>query len=62
MNNGKLEDLLEESPMNEFAGFVREDLLDFGLLVIEECAKRAESYAYMSPNFIALAHELRGIK
>ena len=28
---------------------------------IEECAKRAEAYAYMSPNFIALAEELRAI-
>ena len=29
---------------------------------INECANRAEAYAYMSPNFIALAEELRGIK
>ena len=28
---------------------------------IEECAQRAESYAYMSPNFTALAGELRAI-
>lgn len=28
---------------------------------INECADRAESYAYMSPNFTALAEELRGI-
>ena len=28
---------------------------------IEECAQRAESYAYMSPNFTALAEELRAI-
>ena len=28
---------------------------------IEECAKRAEAYAYMSPNFTALAEELRAI-
>ena len=28
---------------------------------IEECAQRAEAYAYMSPNFIALAEELRAI-
>jgi len=28
---------------------------------IEECAQRAEAYAYMSPNFTALAGELRAI-
>ena len=28
---------------------------------IEECAQRAESYAYMSPNFTALAEEFRAI-
>ena len=28
---------------------------------IEECAQRAEAYAYMSPNFMALAEELRAI-
>ena len=28
---------------------------------IEECAQRAEACAYMSPNFIALAEELRAI-
>lgn len=28
---------------------------------IEECAQRAEAYAYMSPNFTALADELRAI-
>lgn len=28
-------------------------------LIVEECAKRSEVYAYMSPNFNALAEELR---
>ena len=28
-------------------------------LIIEECAKRTEAYSYMSPNFTALAEELR---
>lgn len=28
---------------------------------INECADRAEAYAYMSPNFSALAEELRNI-
>jgi hypothetical protein len=31
----------------------------FAKLIIEECAQRSEAYAYMSPNFIALAEELR---
>ena len=31
----------------------------FAELIVEECAKRAEVYAYMSPNFTALAEELR---
>lgn len=30
--------------------------------IIEECAKRSEAYAYMSPNFTALAQELRRMK
>ena len=34
----------------------------FAELIIEECALRAESYAYMSPNFTALAEELREMK
>ena len=31
----------------------------FAELIVEECAHRAEAYAYMSPNFTALAEELR---
>lgn len=30
-------------------------------LLVEHCAQRAEAYAYMSPNFTALAEELRRI-
>ena len=33
----------------------------FAELIVEECAKRAEVYAYMSPNFNALAEELRSM-
>ena len=33
--------------------------IKFAELIVEECAKRAEVYAYMSPNFNALAEELR---
>ena len=35
------------------------DLRQFAELIVEECAHRAEAYAYMSPNFTALAEELR---
>ena len=38
------------------------DLEKFAELLLEECAKRAEAYAYMSPNFTALAEELRSMK
>ena len=31
----------------------------FAELIVRECAKRAEAYAYVSPNFNALAEELR---
>ena len=31
----------------------------FAELIVKECAHRAEAYAYMSPNFTALAEELR---
>ena len=33
----------------------------FAELIVQECAKRAEVYAYMSPNFNALAEELRSM-
>jgi hypothetical protein len=39
-----------------------ENIQLFAELIIEECAKRAESYSYMSDNFNALAEELRGMK
>jgi hypothetical protein len=35
--------------------------IKFAKLIVEECAKRAEVYAYMSPNFNALAEELRSM-
>ena len=38
MNNDyqNLEKLLNDSPMGEYAGFVREDLIEFAILAIEE--------------------------
>lgn len=38
------------------------DLEQFAELILEECAKRAEAYAYMSDNFNALAQEIREMK
>ena len=32
----KLEEVLDESPMGEYAGYVREDLIEFAMLAIEE--------------------------
>ena len=34
----------------------------FAELIIEECARRAEGYSYMSNNFLELAAELRSLK
>jgi hypothetical protein len=34
----------------------------FAELIVEECAQRAEAYAYMSQNFVALSEELRRMK
>ena len=52
----------------EQAGFFPSELTQvgpsvekFAELIVEECAKRAEVYAYMSPNFNALAEELRSM-
>ena len=36
--------------------------IKFAQLIVEECAQRAEAYAYMSQNFTALAEELRRMK
>ena len=39
-----------------------QSLAEYRNKLIEECAKRAEAYAYMSQNFNALAEELRAMK
>lgn len=39
-----------------------QSLAEYRNKVIEDCAKRAEAYAYMSQNFNALAEELRAMK
>jgi hypothetical protein len=45
--------------INEYTSIFNEK---FAELIIEECAIRSEVYAYMSPNFNALAEELRRMK
>ena len=49
------------SPHNPYNELIEKERYDtkFAQLIVEECAKRAEVYAYMSPNFNALAEELR---
>ena len=46
----------EDNPNTGPVVFNREK---FAELIVKECAHRAEAYAYMSPNFTALAEELR---
>ena len=60
--NERIRELIEQ------AGFFPTELTQvgpsvekFAELIVEECAKRAEVYAYMSPNFNALAEELRSM-
>jgi hypothetical protein len=42
--------------------FTEFELEEFAALIVEECAKRAEAYSYMSSNFTVLAEELRRMK
>jgi len=44
---------------DELDDYAKQGIEKFAELLLEECAKRAEAYAYMSPNFTALAEELR---
>lgn len=53
-NNARLDAEIDELKTHPVKELTYED-------GIEECAQRAEAYAYMSPNFIALAEELRAI-
>ena len=60
--NELFEQALEEfNAENKYATIIVPNPLKekFAELIVEECAKRAEVYAYMSPNFNALAEELR---
>lgn len=71
IGNSKIYALAKEAGLIEFEQFAWNPELGsptyesvakarkFAELIVEECAKRAEVYAYMSPNFNALAEELR---
>ena len=64
MMNEQIKLLADEArkhfPKTEMSGeFWVFDEEKFAELIVQECAKRAEAYAYMSPNFNALAEELR---
>jgi hypothetical protein len=70
--NNKIQELAEQVGIAVFGDavymFNPEDTLDstviekFANLILEECASRAEVYNYMSPNFNALAEEIRRLK
>ena len=66
--NQRIEDLMYESGItaqgcwDSFDEYDKKAVEKLIQLVIEECALRAETYAYMSPNFMALAEELREMK
>ena len=52
----------EELCKRALASTPEQSLAAYRNKVIEDCAKRAETYAYMSQNFNALAEELRAMK
>ena len=66
--NQRIEDLMYESGItaqgcwDSFDDYDKKAIEKLIQLVIEECALRAEAYAYMSPNFNALSEELREMK
>jgi hypothetical protein len=66
--NDRLEDLMYESGLtaqgcwDSMDDYDREAIEKFANLILEECAARAEVYAHMSPNFTALAEEIRRMK
>lgn len=60
----RIQELTEQCQIETYG--INGELLAFGFdsekfaeLVVEECARRAEAYAYMSQNFNVLADELR---
>jgi S-adenosylhomocysteine hydrolase len=60
--NERIKQLAEQANVLHADFFDNElEVEKFAELIVEECAKRAEVYAYMSPNFNALAEELRSM-
>ena len=60
--NARMKELADQcTSYNDSDGWIF-DKAKFADSIIEECAKRSEAYAYMSPNFNALAEELRRMK
>ena len=57
--NERIRQLAEQAGQGEPFHIPPEFVEKFAELIVEECARRAEAYAYMSPNFITLAEELR---
>lgn len=66
--NERLEDLMYEAGLtaqgcwDSFDEYDQIAIKKFALLIVEECALRAETYSYMSENFNELAKELRKLK
>ena len=59
--NERIEELAEQAGWDNHHSKFDTRIEKFAELIVEECAKRAEVYAYMSPNFNALAEELRSM-
>ena len=60
--NGKHPNEVACTARSALSSIPEQSLAEYRNKVIEECAKRAEAYAYMSQNFNALAEELRAMK
>ena len=60
--NERIKELLKQSGLQPYYDAQEGQIETFAELIVEECAQRAEAYAYMSQNFVALAEELRRMK
>jgi hypothetical protein len=60
--NERIKELLKQSGLQPYYDAQEGQIEKFAQLIVEECAQRAEAYAYMSQNFTALAEELRRMK
>ena len=57
--NERIKQLAEQAGWDNHHSKFDTRIEKFAELIVRECARRAEAYAYMSPNFTALAEELR---